>query len=236
MAASWRRNEGREDGRRTRKGPQRRALSRLFKPGGEAPARGLPKGGWGCLGFRALEEAGGYSLCGFVLPPPPPTIPPSFWPPPTTIAPTLFSCPVRVSAVSRQHWHEGRWRRGPSWSLEGLESPQRPWRARRRLERDRKNNLRRNTLILSLWKHLKLKGCEWRHLNGGPPLPPACLRMPRSLATPGGGSLALQGDHVVVLNAVGYNVLVSVRRRLRLLVFCWFGGCGFRWRRKLPSA
>lgn len=128
------------------------------------------------------------------------------------IAPTLFSCPVRVSAVSRQHWHEGRWRGGPSWSLKGLESLQRPWRARRRLERDRKNSLRGNTLILSLWKHLKLKGCEWRHLNGGPPLPPACLRMPRSLATPGGGSLALQGDHVVVLNAVGYNVLVSVRR------------------------
>lgn len=90
MAASWRRNEGREDGRRTRKGPQRRALSRLFKPGGEAQARGLPKGGWGCLGFRALEEAGGYSLCGFVLPPPPPTIPPSFWPPPPP------NCPYAV--------------------------------------------------------------------------------------------------------------------------------------------
>lgn len=79
-------------------------------------------------------------------------------------------------------------------------------------ERQKEQFTEKHAHSLSLETFLKLKGCEWRHLNGGTPLPPACLRMPRSLATPEGGSLVLQGDHVVVLNAVGYNVLVSVRR------------------------
>ena len=38
----------------------------------------------------------------------------------------------------------------------------------------------------------------------------ACLKMPRSLATPVGGRLVLQGDNFVVFNAVVYSVLVSV--------------------------
>lgn len=39
----------------------------------------------------------------------------------------------------------------------------------------------------------------------------ASLRMPRSVATPAGGSVALQGDSFVVFNAVGHSVLVSVQ-------------------------
>lgn len=38
----------------------------------------------------------------------------------------------------------------------------------------------------------------------------ACLKMPRSLATPVAGRLVLQGDNFVVFNAVVYSVLVSV--------------------------
>lgn len=114
-----------------------------FEAGGEAPARGLRKGGLGGgLGFRALAEAGGSSLCGFV-PPPPPTIPPSFWPP--------LNCPGAVllpgSGVGRQ-FPGSIGTRGVG--AEGLECPQRPRRARRRLERDRKDNLRGETRSFSL--------------------------------------------------------------------------------------
>lgn len=114
---------------------------------------------------------------------------------PPPIAPTLFSCPVRVSAVSRQHWHEGRWRGGPvlvsggpGISAEAMADKE----AAR--ERQKEQFTEKHAHSLSLETFLKLKGCEWRHLNGGTPLPPACLRMPRSLATPEGGSLVLQRE------------------------------------------
>lgn len=55
-----------------------------------------------------------------------------------------------------------------SWSPEGLESPQRPARARRRLGRDRKNNLQRNAHYVFLETFLKLKGFKWSTL---PPKP-----------------------------------------------------------------
>lgn len=64
---------------------------------------------------------------------------------------------------------------------------------------------------LSLETFLKFKGCEWGHLRGGPPLP-SLPENAQVSATPEGGSLALPADNVVVLNAVGYKVLVSVRR------------------------
>lgn len=57
--------------------------------------------------------------------------------------------------------------------------------------------------------------------------------MPPSLASPAGGSLALQGDNFVVFNAVGYSVLVFGAILILLFVFYWYGVCGFRWR-KLP--
>lgn len=47
VAASWRGSQGREDGRRNRKGPRRRALRCLFKLGEEAQVRGVRKRGWG---------------------------------------------------------------------------------------------------------------------------------------------------------------------------------------------
>lgn len=54
----------------------------------------------------------------------------------------------------------------------------------------------------------------------------ACLKMPRSFATPAGGSLSLQGDNFVVFNAVGYSVLISVQYWFYYLCFIGmdFGG------------
>lgn len=96
-------------------------------------------------------------------PPPPPTMPP-----PSFSLPELpsarVSCRVWVSEVSGRYWHEGRWRRGTSWSLEGLECPQGPTGARRRrLEGHRKNSSQRNAHYLPSETCLKLKGCGWRH-------------------------------------------------------------------------
>lgn len=54
VAASWRGSPGKKNGRRNRKGPRRRALSRLFKLGGEAQARVLRKR----MGVSRLQGAG----------------------------------------------------------------------------------------------------------------------------------------------------------------------------------
>lgn len=155
----------------------------------------------------APAEAGYYGLCGFA-PPPPPPIPPLFPPPP--VAPSAVLLPGAGIGGFPAALARGAVAAEVSWSPEGLESPQRPARARRRLERHRKNNSQRNTHYLPSETFLQLKGCGWRHPNQGRPRE-ACLRMPRSPATPSGGTLALQGGNFVVLNAVGYSVLVSVQ-------------------------
>lgn len=108
----------------TERGRGRNEATVACKLWGEAQARGSPRRGWGCLSFRAPTEAGCCGLCGFVPHPLPPSLPPSlprFRLP--RLPPVLFSCPVQVSAVSRQHWHEGRWPEGRpglwrAWNLQ----------------------------------------------------------------------------------------------------------------------
>lgn len=75
------------------------------------------------MGVRASghwEKPVGPASVGLCLHPLPPSLPRSGFPP----GPVRFSCPVRVSAVSRQRWHAGRWRPGlwrPGISAEAAE-------------------------------------------------------------------------------------------------------------------
>lgn len=69
---------------------------------------GCGKRGWGVWASGHLQKPVAMASVGLCPHPLPPCLPPRFWLSPTAL--TRFSCPSRVSAVSRQHWHEGRWR------------------------------------------------------------------------------------------------------------------------------
>ena len=103
----------------TERGHGQKEATVACKLGGEAQARGSPKRGWRCLSFRAPAEAtASVDLC--PTPSHHPSLPRFSLP---QLLPVLSPCPVQVSAVSRQHWHEGRWPEGRpglwrAWNLQ----------------------------------------------------------------------------------------------------------------------
>lgn len=162
----------------------------------------------------------------WVCAPSPSTILPLFRPPP--IAPAQFSCPVRVSGIGgfpaalaqgavalRDVLVSG----GPGISAEASEGEE----ASRETQREQFTE----KYSLSPFGDIsEIKGLWVEVPKSRETSQEACLKMPRSFATPAGGSLALQGDNFVVFNAVGYSVLISVQYRFYYLCFIGmdFGG------------
>lgn len=160
VAASWRGTQGRGDGRRNRKGPRRRALSRLFKRG-EAEARGFRKR----MGVSGLPGSGKSPLLRplWVCAPSPshypslvlasPNCPRSVLLPGSGIG-SFPAALARGAVALRDVLVSG----GPGISAEAGEGK----------EAARENQKEQFTEKCSLSPSetfLKLKGCKWRHPN-----------------------------------------------------------------------
>lgn len=170
VAASWRGSQGKKNGRRNRKGPRRRALSRLFKLGGEAQARGLLKR----MGVSRCQGAGRSRLLRplWVCAPSPS--------PHSSLVPASPSCPravllpglgigsfpaalARGAVALRDVLVSG----GPGISAEAGEGEE----AARETQ---KGQFTEKCSLSPFGDFLKLKGCKWRHPNREtPPRKPA---------------------------------------------------------------